>query len=97
MNIDKKDIEKLADLSKLQLTEEQILDMKSDLDKILAFVEKLRELDVDHVEPLRYMTSNENVLRKDEMKSDYSQEQALKNAPQKDSDYIKVPKVLRKG
>jgi len=96
MKISREDIIKLADLARLELSEEQIAEMDSDMQKMLGFVEKLRELDVDHLEPVRYMTSNENVLREDVMESKYTKEDALRNAPLKDSDYIKVPKVLKK-
>jgi aspartyl-tRNA(Asn)/glutamyl-tRNA(Gln) amidotransferase subunit C len=96
MKINKEDIIKLADLAKLQLSDVQIEEMESDMEKMLGFVEKLKELDVEGLEPLRYMTSNENVLRDDVMEHTITKEDALRNAPQKDSDYIKVPKVLKK-
>ena len=71
-------------------------EMKGDLEKILAFVDKLNEIDTKGVEPLIYMSDEVNVLRADEITEETSQEDALKNAPQKDSDYFKVPTVLKK-
>jgi aspartyl-tRNA(Asn)/glutamyl-tRNA(Gln) amidotransferase subunit C len=56
----------------------------------------LSEIDTEGVEPLIYISAEVNVLRVDEIKHEVSQENALKNAPQKDSDYFKVPTVLRK-
>ena len=70
--------------------------MKGDLEKILSFVDKLNEIDTKGVEPLIYMSDEVNVLRADEITEETSQEDALKNAPQKDSDYFKVPTVLKK-
>ena len=70
--------------------------MKEDFKKILAFVDKLTELDTEGIEPLIYLSDEENVLRSDEVVMSTSQEDALKNAPQKDSDYFKVPTVLKK-
>ena len=48
------------------------------------------------VEPLIYMTDEKNVLRKDVVKDTVTKEEALQNAPQRDSDYFKVPKVIKK-
>ena len=67
-----------------------------DLEKILAFVDKLNEIDTEGVEPLIYMSDEVNVLRADEISEETAQDEALKNAPQKDSDYFKVPTVLKK-
>lgn len=94
--ISKEEILHLAHLSRLDLDEKAVDAMMGDMDKMLAFVDKLSELDVEGVEPLKYMNEDTNVLRKDEVKSTISQADALKNAPQKDTDYIKVPKVLKR-
>ena len=57
-------------------------------------MESLNELDTSNVEPLIYMTEEKNVLRRDESRQEISHEDALKNAPKKDSDYFRVPKVI---
>ena len=67
-----------------------------DLEKIISFVDKLSEIDTEGVEPLIYLNDEVNVLREDKVANEVSQESALKNAPQKDSDYFKVPTVLKK-
>ena len=95
MKIDNKTVDKLADLSKLEFDEKAKEEIIKDLNKILTFVEKLNELDTSDVEPLIYMTNEVNVMREDEVHQDLSQKDALKNAPKKDSDYFKVPKVLK--
>ena len=69
---------------------------KSDMNKMLSFVEKINALDLDGVEPLAYMSDEVNVFRKDEVKQDISHDEALKNAPDKDTDYFRVPKVIKK-
>ena len=89
-------IEKLSDLSRLSFDGEARSAIKSDLEKMIAFVEKLNELDTSAVEPLIYMTDEKLTLRKDAVGPELPQEEALKNAPSKDSDYFKVPKVLDK-
>lgn len=94
MKITKDEIYKIASLAKLNLNEEQMISMESDMNKILAFVEKINELPLDGIEPLEYINEDYNVLRKDEINYTVSQYDALKNASMKDTDYIKVPKVL---
>ena len=68
--------------------------MLQDLNKILNWVDQLRELDTESVEPLIHMSEEVNVMREDIVFNSVSHEEALKNAPRKDSDYFRVPKVL---
>tara|TARA_B100001758_G_scaffold105218_1_gene90134 strand:- start:54520 stop:54822 length:303 start_codon:yes stop_codon:yes gene_type:complete len=89
-------IDNLSRLAKLKFNKESSEKMKEDLETILGFIEKLAEVNTDNVEPLVYMSSEVNSLREDEISNEVSQKNALKNAPQKDSDYFKVPKVLKK-
>jgi aspartyl-tRNA(Asn)/glutamyl-tRNA(Gln) amidotransferase subunit C len=97
MKVDENTVNKLADLSKLEFDEGAKKEIIEDLNKILSFVDKLNELDTDNVEPLIYMTEETNILRKDKVVRKITQAQALINAPEKDSDYILVPKVLDKA
>lgn len=87
-------VDKLAELSKLEFNQEEKQKIIADLNKILAFVEKLNEVNTEGVEPLIYMNTDVNILRDDVAASDISHEEALKNAPKKDSDYFRVPKFL---
>ena len=96
MKIDKKLISDLAKLAKLNFDEKSSKAMENDLKKIIGFVNKLSEIDTDNVDPLIYLSDEINVLRKDNATSNLSQQEALKNAPKKDSDYILVPKVIKK-
>jgi aspartyl-tRNA(Asn)/glutamyl-tRNA(Gln) amidotransferase subunit C len=94
--INKDTVDKLAHLARLEFDNKSGEDMVKGLNDMLAFVDKLNELDTSNVEPLIYMTDETNVLREDEVKQTITQKQALQNAPQKDSDYFKVPKVVKK-
>lgn len=94
--VDKSVVERLAKLSKLEFDEASKEAIVADLDRILGFVEKIDELDTTGVEPLIYMSEVQNVFREDQASSDLTKEQALEIAPLKDSDFIKVPKVLKK-
>jgi aspartyl-tRNA(Asn)/glutamyl-tRNA(Gln) amidotransferase subunit C len=96
ITIDNKLVADLSLLAKLKFDDLKAEKMKSDLDKIIVFVDKLAEINTTGVEPLIYLSEEVNVLRADKVKHEVSQENALKNAPQKDSDYFKVPTVLKK-
>ena len=96
MKIDNQTIDKLAELAKLEFQNEAKEEMINDLNRIVTFVEKLNEIDTSNVEPLIYMNDEVNVLRDDEVKQDITRDEALKNAPKKDSDYFKAPKVIDK-
>ena len=96
MEVNNKLIQDIAKLSKLKFDDFAEEKMKVDLEKMIAFVEKLNEIDTKVVDPLIYISEEINVLRKDNVTEETSQEDALKNAPEKDSDYFKVPTVLKK-
>ena len=96
MKITNKLIQDIAALAKLEFDEKSTEKMKVDLEKIIRFFDKLSEIDTDGVEPLIYLSEEVNVLREDEIQAVISQVEALKNAPEKDSDYFKVPTVLKK-
>ena len=96
MKIDQTLIEKLAKLSQLDFSQEAKSKMEQDLNKILAFVDELNTLNTDDIEPLVYINEEVNKLREDKVGEHLLKEKALKNSPDKDSDYFKVPKVLKK-
>lgn len=89
-------IEKLAHLSRLELKEEEKEEMKSELEKMIGFIDKLNELDTTGVEPLLHMSANSDVFRKDEISGQINNEQVFKNAPLHDGHFFKVPKVIKK-
>ncbi|MEI9942740.1 MAG: Asp-tRNA(Asn)/Glu-tRNA(Gln) amidotransferase subunit GatC [Chitinophagaceae bacterium] len=88
-------VDKLAHLARLKFNEEEKQEIKTDLQRMIAFVEKLNELDLKDVEPLLHMSDEMNILREDEVKGSISREEALKNAPLHDEEFIKVPKVIK--
>ena len=94
MKVNNKLVEHLAHLSRLDFDDDSKEKMKFDFEKMLDFVAKLEEVDTDNVEPLSYMSSELNVLREDKVEQVLTQEQALKNAPVNDTDYIRISKVI---
>jgi aspartyl-tRNA(Asn)/glutamyl-tRNA(Gln) amidotransferase subunit C len=89
-------VEKLAHLARLKIRPEEKESLKGDLQKMIAFIEKLNDLDTTGVEPLLFMTDEVNVLRDDVVIPATTREEALLNAPLKDDVFFKVPKVIKK-
>ena len=94
MKIDKDSIKKIAHLARLEFDESSTEKMSSDMSQILDWVEQLNEVDTTGIEPLTTMSSEVNVMREDKVGNHLSHEAGLKNAPKRDSDYFRVPKVL---
>lgn len=95
MKVDDALVERLAHLSRLEFEHGAKDKMKADFEKILHFVDQLEKVNTDGVDPLVYMSDASNVLRKDKVEAELSQSEALHNAPKKDTDYIRVPKVIK--
>lgn len=96
MDINNDTIDQLAHLARLEFDKESKEAIKKDINRMLAFVNQLNEINTDGVEPLIYMSSESNIYREDEVKKEIGSKEALKNAPKKDSDFFKVPKVVEK-
>ncbi|MEJ6776426.1 MAG: Asp-tRNA(Asn)/Glu-tRNA(Gln) amidotransferase subunit GatC [Crocinitomicaceae bacterium] len=96
MKISEETVDHIAHLARLEFEGEKKETIKEDLERILEFIDKLKQVETENVEPLIYMTNEVNRLREDESKVTLSQEEVLKNAPKKDSDYFRIPKVLEK-
>jgi aspartyl-tRNA(Asn)/glutamyl-tRNA(Gln) amidotransferase subunit C len=96
MKITEEIIDHIAHLARLEFKGEQKEAIRGDMEKIVTFMEKLSEVPTENVEPLIFMTNEFNHLREDIPQTTITQEEALKNAPTKDSDYFRIPKVLDK-
>ncbi len=98
MKIDNATLDRIAELARLDVgddaTRQQLL---GDMQRVIDFVEKLNEIDTKGVEPLIHMSDEQDVLREDVAMPGFSKQEALMNAPVKDSDYFKVPRVVDKG
>lgn len=96
MEVNDELVDKLANLARLTFEPGEKAEIKKDLQKMITFIEKLNELDTTGVEPLLFMTEEVNVLREDEVKGSITREEGLLNAPVKDEQFFKVPKVIKK-
>ena len=88
-----KDVEHIAALAKLKFTDEEKKKLQAELNRILEYMDKINELDLEGVEPLENINNTENVFREDKAEKCLTKEEALKNAPAKMDDFFKVPKV----
>lgn len=96
MNINEELIDHIAHLARLEFEGEAKEAISQDLTNIITFMEKLQEVETNDVEPLVFMSDEINRLRDDVPSVTISHQEALKNAPKKDSDYFRIPKVLDK-
>ena len=93
--ISRDDVLHLAQLSRLQLDEDEVDSLAEDITNILGYVEQLDELDTENIEPTYQVTGLDSVWRDDEINtSDVSKEALLALSPDKADNQVKVPKVL---
>jgi aspartyl-tRNA(Asn)/glutamyl-tRNA(Gln) amidotransferase subunit C len=89
-------VDKLANLARLQFDAAEKEGIKTDLQRMIQFVEKLNELDTTGIAPLLHMSEEVNILRDDEVKGSVDRVKGLQNAPVHDEQFFKVPKVIKK-
>jgi aspartyl-tRNA(Asn)/glutamyl-tRNA(Gln) amidotransferase subunit C len=87
-------VRKVAKLSRLELTGPEVEEFTGQLSAILDYVEKMNELDTTNVEQLAHCLPISNVFRQDQIKESLGTEKTLANAPQRDGEFFKVPKIL---
>jgi aspartyl-tRNA(Asn)/glutamyl-tRNA(Gln) amidotransferase subunit C len=92
--IDIEQVRQVAKLSRLALSEAEIAQFATQLNAILEYVEKLNQLDTADVEPLAHCLPINNCFREDIVKQSLGTEKTLANAPQRDEQFFKVPKIL---
>lgn len=94
MRIDRKDIEYIANLSRIELMENEEKMFVRQLSDILSYVDKLNKINTEEVEPLVYPLNTSNVFRNDKLSKSSSREEVLSNAPSIMGFFFKVPKVI---
>jgi aspartyl-tRNA(Asn)/glutamyl-tRNA(Gln) amidotransferase subunit C len=95
MSVGKKEIEKIAELARLKFSDEELENFAHQMNEILSYMDKLNELDTENIQPLSHPIEQINIFREDTVKSSISTKEALKNAPDKDEKFFKVPKVIQ--
>ncbi|MFA4989218.1 MAG: Asp-tRNA(Asn)/Glu-tRNA(Gln) amidotransferase subunit GatC [Candidatus Omnitrophota bacterium] len=94
MSIDKKTVEDVAHLARIELKPKELEKLSGQLEHILAFIDKLSSLNTENIAPTSHILPLSNVLRKDEPRSSLATEKTLKNAPEKQGDFFVVPRVI---
>ena len=94
MKISRQEVEHVAKLARLELSEQEQEKLTDQLSNILTYVEKLNELDTGGVEPTSHVLDIRNVMREDRGAPSLVQERALANAPDKAQGHYKVPKII---
>ncbi|NQU18792.1 Asp-tRNA(Asn)/Glu-tRNA(Gln) amidotransferase subunit GatC [bacterium] len=94
MNISKETVKYISNLARIELTEEEIEKFSLQLNDILRYIEQLKEIDITNISPTAHILPISNVKRSDEPRSSLKIDEVLKNAPQKEGLFFKVPKVI---
>jgi aspartyl-tRNA(Asn)/glutamyl-tRNA(Gln) amidotransferase subunit C len=94
MSINKDTIKKISKLARISVTNEETDRLEKDLNSIIKFVEQLKELNTDKITPIASVSDQTLTMNKDEIKKINEKEEILKNAPEKNSNYYIVPKVI---
>lgn len=92
--IDEAQVRRVAVLGRLELGDKEVAQFSGQLSAIVEYIEKLNELNTDGVEPLAHCLPVHNVLREDTPEPSLTNEQALANAPDREGEFFKVPKIL---
>jgi len=95
--IDEGQVRKVAKLARLELTDAEVAEFTGQLSSILEYFEKMNELDTEGVKPLAHCLPVSNVFRDDSAGESLGTEAVLANAPQRDGEFFKVPKILDGG
>ena len=94
MSIDNKTVRKVSKLAKIRINEQEEKKLIEELNNILGWVDELKKVDTDKIEPMLSVFNESMVMRKDEVSSEISDELVLKNAPESKSGFFVVPKVV---
>jgi len=94
MSIDNKTVRKVSKLAKIRINEQEEKKLIEELNNILGWVDELKKVDTEKIEPMLSVFNESMVMRKDEVSSETSDELVLKNAPESKSGFFVVPKVV---
>ena len=88
------EVKKIAKLSRLKITDEEAEKFSSQLTDILKYAEKINEINTDNIPPTSHSIDIKNALRADTVKPSYSRESIMRNAPEPENGFYKVPKII---
>ena len=94
MEFDKKSLLKLGKLARISISDDKLNNLSKDLNSILEFVDQLKEIKTDQVDPTSNSLNQKLEVRDDKVDNKNSSEDVLENAPEKEMDFVVVPKVI---
>ena len=94
MKISRSEVEKVAALARLELSEDEVERLTEDLSSILSYIVKLEELDTANIEPTSHVVTMKTPYREDVVTNQPSTDDAMANAPQSDDNYFVVPSII---
>lgn len=94
MKVTREDVENVALLSRLSVSEDEMDKNIKELSDFLEYVDRLQQVDTENVVPTAHVLPLKNVFREDVVKPSLDRDAALSNAPEKDNGYFRVPKIL---
>ncbi len=94
MKISRSEVEKVAALARLELSEDEVERLTEDLSSILSYIAKLEELDTANIEPTSHVVTMKTPYREDVVTNQPSTDDAMANAPQSDDNYFVVPSII---
>ena len=94
MKLDRATVEYTAKLARMKLSKDEMGPLSLQLGAILKYVEKLNKVDISNIEPTSHVLPLKNVFREDKARPSLKPDEALKNAPVKEGDFFKVPRII---
>jgi aspartyl-tRNA(Asn)/glutamyl-tRNA(Gln) amidotransferase subunit C len=94
MKLTRADVQRVAVLARLRLTESEASELTAQLDAILAYMDKLNEVDTSNIEPFSHAADGTNAFRDDKVTNQPDTDALLANAPERDGTFFKVPKII---
>lgn len=94
MPINKQTVEYIAHLSRIELAQEELGKLSRQLEAILDFIDKLKELNIEGIQPTSHILALDNIFREDKLRASLSNEDTLLNTPAKRNGFFVVPKVI---
>ncbi len=94
MSLSEKDVQYVAKLARLEVTEQEVAKYTQQLGNILGYIEEMSKLDTSNVEPLTHPLDMKNVFREDLVKPSLTQKEVLANGPEVQSGHFRVPKIM---
>lgn len=93
--VDKKAVEYIAKLARIEVNDEEKSFLSLQLSKIIGYIDKLKKVDTKGIKPMRSLSPSQSLLREDKVKTNLAKDDILKNAPARLDNFFKIPNVIK--